>query len=28
MAANLLGHARDTGALRDQMIALSDKGLI
>ena len=27
VAADLLGHARDTGALRDQMIVLSDKGL-
>ena len=27
VAADLLSHARDTGALRDQMIVLSDKGL-
>jgi hypothetical protein len=27
VAADLLGHARDTGALRDQMIVLCDKGL-
>jgi hypothetical protein len=27
VAAELLGHARDTGALRDQMIVLADKGL-
>jgi hypothetical protein len=27
VAANLLGHARDIGALRDQMIVLADKGL-
>jgi hypothetical protein len=27
VAADLLGHARDTGALGDQMIVLSDKGL-
>lgn len=27
VAADLLGHARDIGALRDQMIVLADKGL-
>jgi hypothetical protein len=27
VAADLLGHARDLGALRDQMIVLADKGL-
>ncbi|MGH3099204.1 MAG: IS982 family transposase [Streptosporangiales bacterium] len=27
VAADLLAHARDTGALRDQMIVLADKGL-
>jgi Transposase DDE domain len=27
VAAELLGHARDLGALRDQMIVLADKGL-